>query len=313
MQRRDQRMASGLAELGQWLHDQVHAGLAGTERAGYKPFDTLAARMVDAQLPGVAGRVRRLAGVAASGEGWQERLLEEYALLHLLVRAGTAVLSGAAPPLPDADSVRAHLGVPVATADVLAMPPVRDRWAVLAQQDTGEDRLVVRRTWLLGTRTGRPALVLSFAAAGGSLDATLLVGTTLDADLHFYPGRPPLRAAVGERHAVPGQGVTVAGIGITTALEAWAEGCALDPWLPSWPAVLTGVVPVHDDGRWQLVEVADGVSLPVHGLAEGAWVLLAVAAGRPTTVLAEVSARGARPIAVLPDVPAGAPARPVVL
>jgi hypothetical protein len=318
-ERRDRRMATGLAELGQWLHDQIRTGLAGTERAGYRPFDTLAARMVDAQLPGVAGRVRRLAGVAASGEGWPGRLLEEYALLHLLVRAGATLLAGTAPPAgaPDADTVRAHLGVPVATADVLATPPVRDRWAVLAQQDAPDERLSVRRTWLRGVATGRPALVLSFAPAGGSLDATLTPGTTLDADVHFYPGAPALRALVGARHAAPEPGVDAAGAGgpVTAALQEWAGVLSLDPWAASWPVLLAEVVPVHDDGGWWLVDAAGEQALPVHGIAEAAWVLLAVAGGRPVRLLAEVSARGARPVAVLPSAgPAGPTvARPVVL
>ncbi len=322
-ERRDRRMAGGLAELGQWLQDQVHTGLAGTERAGYRPFDALAARMVDAQLPGVAGRVRRLAGVAASGEGWQGRLLEEYALLHLLVRAGTAVLAGSAPTgPPDADTVRTHLGVPVATADVLAGPAVRDRWAVLAQQDAPDERLTVRRTWLWGAGSRRPALVLSFAPPGGSLDATLVPGTTVDADVHFYPGEPALRALVGARHAAaePGVDAADAGTGIAVALEQWAHAVALDPWTSSWPVVLGAVVPVHDDGGWWLVDEAGDHAMPVRGFAEAAWVLLAVSGGGPVRVLAEVSARGARPVAVLPSgEPAAAPvtapgaARPVLL
>jgi hypothetical protein len=333
-------MATGLAELGQWLHDQVHTGLAGTERAGYRPFDTLAARMVDAQLPGVAGRVRRLAGVAASGEGWQGRLLEEYALLHLLARAGTAVLAGTAPPgPPDADTVRTHLGVAVATADVLARPPVRDRWAVLAQQDAADERLTVRRTWLWGVASRRPALVLSFAPAGGSLDATLSPGTTLDADVHFYPGEPALRSLVGVRHAAadPGADLSDAGSGIAAALQEWARVLALDPWTASWPVLLRDVVPVHEHGAWWLVEAgsgrsashpssadssvrdscpadlpAPGYALPVTGLVESAWVLLAVAGGRPVRLLAEISARGARPVAVLPPTGSAEPG-PVVL
>jgi hypothetical protein len=311
-QRRDERMTDGLAELSQWLHDQVRTGLAGTERAGYGPFDALAARMVDAQLPGVASRIRRLPGVAASGAGWHERLLAEYGLLHLLARAGTAVLQGTTPDGLDADIVRTHLGVPVPSADVLAAPPVRDAWAVLAQQDVAEERLVVRRSWLLGDRTGRAALVLSFAPAGGSLDATLLPGSTLDADVHFHPGRPPLRALVGQRHGEPLAGVTATGIGVQEALARWAGALALDPWLSSWPVLLAGVVPVHGEHGWQLVEAATGASLPVHGVDDGGWAMLAVSGGRPVQVLAEVSDRGARPVAVLPVPPqAEEPALPV--
>jgi hypothetical protein len=271
--------------------------------------------MVDAQLPGVATRVRHLAGVAASGQGWQERLLEEYALLHLLARAGVCALGGPVPqPGPDRAGVLAHLGVAVPAADVLARPPVRDRWAVLAQQDSSQDRLTVRRTWLWGDESRRPALVLSFAAAGGALDATLVPGTTLEADLHHHPGQPPLRAVVGARHAPPEHGLgRLAGVGVVAALEAWSQALALDPWLSAWPVVLDAVVPVHHADSWWLVDPQGEAALAVHGVAEAAWVLLAVSGGRPTRLLAEVSSRGARPIAVLPAAADGAAGQPVAL
>jgi hypothetical protein len=53
---------------------------------------------------------------------------------------------------------------------------------------------------LRGTRTGRPALVLSFAAAGQVLDDWLPLGTETDAGLAFYPGAAQLRALVAAQH-----------------------------------------------------------------------------------------------------------------
>ncbi|HTF41334.1 MAG TPA: SWIM zinc finger family protein, partial [Propionibacteriaceae bacterium] len=52
---RAERVTNGLDELDQWLCDQIRGGIAGLERAGYVHFDRMAARMVDAQAPGVAG------------------------------------------------------------------------------------------------------------------------------------------------------------------------------------------------------------------------------------------------------------------
>ena len=78
--------------------------------------------------------------------------------------------------------------------------PVRDHWQVLARRDLEQDRIRTRRTWLRGRKTGRDALLLSFAAAGQALDDSLAVGADADADLVFYPGAVPLRAAVLARH-----------------------------------------------------------------------------------------------------------------
>ncbi|HEY6408427.1 MAG TPA: hypothetical protein VIY29_13245, partial [Ktedonobacteraceae bacterium] len=83
-EQREARVASGLAELDRWLCDQVRQGLAVGQQAGYRHWDDIAARMVDAQAPALAGRLRGLASVPHSGPGWDGRLLEEYALLRLL-------------------------------------------------------------------------------------------------------------------------------------------------------------------------------------------------------------------------------------
>lgn len=52
---------AGVSELERWLADQVRAGLAAAGRADYRHWDSMAARLVDAKAPGLAGSVRRLA------------------------------------------------------------------------------------------------------------------------------------------------------------------------------------------------------------------------------------------------------------
>ncbi len=134
---RETRVASGLAELDQWLCDQARQGLAASQQAGYAHWDDIAARMVDAQAPGLAERLRALASVPHSGAGWDARLLEEYALLHLLA---VAYRRQAELPPPLRDTVRSRIGFSLRQADVLAgvLPngqPVRDHWQVLARRD----------------------------------------------------------------------------------------------------------------------------------------------------------------------------------
>ncbi len=292
--RRAGRVAGGLDELDRWLRDQVRTGLAGAERAGYARFDAMAARMVDAQAPAVASALRRLAGVAASGPGWPERLLAELALLHLIVEAHRRL---PALPEPLQATVRARVGYPVSQQDVLAGPPVHDTWAVLGRRDHEEDRLVSRRVWLRGERTGRPALVLSYAPPGAPLDASLVPGTRLDADLHYYPGAAPLRALVGQRTGAPSPLWTVEGGGLDGAVAGYAAALATDPWLVSWPAVLAGVVPVPGE-PWRLVEPA-GAALPILAGSCDTWRLLAVSGGRPVTVVAEYTVDGVGPVSVV--------------
>jgi hypothetical protein len=301
---RAQRVADGLADLVEWLRDQVRVGLAASVSvAGHA--DAIAARMVDAQAPGVAGVLRGLSAVPASGEGWPARLLAEYARLHLLARAYER-LDTLPPGL--AAVVRSRVGFTTSRQEVLALPAVTDHWLVVAVRDLLDGNVPGRRIWLRGRDTGRDAMLLTFAGGGYWQDpdiARLRPGTELHADLHYYPGQPPLRAAAGERHAAPGPGKRPEPDGDIGALLAqWAAGVAADPWLTTWPVLLTGTpVPPARAARdaaepdpvagpdpwytepWYLVD-RTGAALPL-AEQESLWTLLAVSGGHPVTIAGE--------------------------
>jgi hypothetical protein len=296
-EQRAQRVAGGLAELREWLRDQVRLGFAAGATADHGGgTGTIAARMVDAQAPGVAGVLRGLAAVQLSGEGWPARLLGEYGLLHLLTRAHGRI--GELPP-ELAAIVRSHIGYTTSRQDVLTLPAVTDRWLVTAVRDLVDGTVPGRRVWLLGRRTGRFAMLLTFAANGSWQDpevARLRAGTELHADLHFYPGQP-MRALTGERHAPPARATCPEpGGDIGGALTGWAAGLEQDPWLTTWPVLLTGtpVPPAPTDATtanpeapaaWHLAD-RTGVALPL-AERESLWTLLAVSGGGPVIVAGE--------------------------
>lgn len=328
-ERRHRSITAGATELEQRLADLLRGGLAGADQQGYAAWDEMAARMVDAQARGLADRIRELGAIPTSGPGWPERLLSECALLHLLTQgflaldspppedaaaeavdaAEAAVPAGqggaARAPLPEplAATVRARVGLTVDTAKLLADPAarVRDEWLVLAQRDTDEGKLITRRIWLHGRRSRQPALLLSFGAAGRTPQQWLPVGTTLDADLAFYPGACRLRAALGEQHGPSGPGYVPAGAGgtVTDALASYAAALCDDPWLDSWPVVLTDVVPipVQPGISWQLADADSDAALPVApGCRQSAlWRLTALSGGDPVTVFGECGHRGFTP------------------
>ena len=69
------RMSAGLAELDRWLDDRMRTGLADPSLASYKTWDGLAARLIDAQVGGLANRVRRLAGLVGAHPDWHSQVL----------------------------------------------------------------------------------------------------------------------------------------------------------------------------------------------------------------------------------------------
>jgi hypothetical protein len=304
--RRAERVASGVAELESWLTDRIRRGLAGFEQRGYDELDRLAARMVDAQAPGLAGAVRRAAGVIGRGSGWPGALLEELALIHLTVAAYGRLDEL---PGPLAETVRSRIGWTVETARVLAEGEgVDDDWLVLGQVVEPDERLTVRRLWLHGLTSRRPGLVLSFAPAGRQLDVLPgAPGEVVRGRLAYYPGALPLRGLLtptdeprppvvpgGQSEEEPRAPVVPDGVTIRDALASYAGALARDPWGERWPFVLAGVRPARSGDGWALVDTAGDALELVRWIDP--WPLLAVSAGEPLTVAGEWSRAGLRPI-----------------
>ncbi|WP_431996990.1 SWIM zinc finger family protein [Streptomyces fungicidicus] len=299
-ERRAERVTAGAAELEQRLTDLLRGGLASAERSGHGLWEETAARMVDAQAPGLASRVRELGALPSTGPGWPVRLLEECALLHLL---GRGWLRRELLPEGLAATVRSRVGLP-APADG---PPVRDRWLVLAQYDTTDGRLTTRRVWLYGTDSGRTALLLSYGAAGRAPELALPVGLALDAKLSGYPGAGQPRAALGERFSPPAPTpVRPAGTTTARALAGYGEALRDDPWLDSVPVTLGRVIPAPDGDGWQLADADQDTALPLTPAARsrpGLWRLVALSGGAPVRVFGECGHQGFTPLAAWPEGP----------
>ncbi|MCX4586476.1 SWIM zinc finger family protein [Streptomyces sp. NBC_01481] len=293
-ERRAERITAGATELEQRLSDLLRGGLAAAEQAGYGLWEETAARMVDAQAPGLAGRVRELGAIPGSGPGWPVRLLEECALIHLLDAAWLGIERL---PQPLAATVRTRVGL----TSPAEGPAVRDDWLILAQYDSSDGKITTRRIWLYGRESGRMALLLSFGAAGRSPQQALPVGLMIDAELTPYAGAGQLRADLGEQFGAPVPITSPPRGGPTAAaLEAYGQALRNDPWLDSWPVTLSRVIPVPSDGGWQLADADGKTALPVAPAAlarSGLLKLVAVSGGGPVTVFGECGHQGFSPLA----------------
>lgn len=301
-EKRRERAGEGLAALRLWIEDLVRGGLATAPTRGYAFFDDQAKRMVDAQAPGVANRLQGLSALASAGSGWQRPFAEALASLYLLASSYER-LDGLPPD--SRDDVFEALGFPRPQDQILTRPPVRDRWQVVAQETTQEDRLRVQRTWLYAAAARRPALVLAFAPAGMALETPLPVGFSLDAELCFYPGNG-VRAAVKSRQD-PKPIVALDGLDTFDALCDWASGLrARQPWVGEVVAPVRAVTPVRLSGTadraagWALVDGV-GQTLPARVGDAAGWRLLAAAGGRPVDLVLAYDFAAVRPLAVAHD------------
>lgn len=290
---RDARVDAGLADLDRFLADLLGQGLAADSARGAR-FTEQAARMVDAQAPGAASRLRELATLGDGVPGWVERSAEDLGRLRLLSRAWQRRTD--LPPDLVA-TVRTHLGFTTRADDVLATPGIADSWVVTGMRDADEDRVSIRRVWLRGEASGRWALVLFFAAGGATLTSNLYPGTAIDATLHFYPGRLQLRAAVGARteQARPVTAWAPAAVTVAEAIDAWRAALAADPWAQEWPVAISGRL-THAEATFGLADHTGRVAL----VGDACWQLAAHASG-DVTVLGEIGRDGVQPTAVIAD------------
>ncbi|WP_299532460.1 SWIM zinc finger family protein [uncultured Streptomyces sp.] len=293
-ERRAARVTAGVEELAQRLADLVRGGFAASEQSGDALWQETAARMVDAQAPGLASRVRDLGALPASASGRPDRLLEECALVHLLA---TAWLGRDRLPGPLAATVRTRIGLPSSAQGI----PVRDHWTVLSRHDVPDGRLVARRTWLHGRRSGRAALLLSFGAPGRAPAPSLPVGTTWDAEVTPYPGGSQYRVELGgDAAAAESPDGPPPGVSVAAAVAVYGGALVEDPWLASVPVVLDQVIPVPSGDGWQLADEKGESAVPIAPAAAagpGLWRLVAVSGGGPLTVFGELGHRGFDPLA----------------
>jgi SWIM zinc finger len=281
--RRLSRVAAGLDALDLWMEDLVRDGLAA---AGTKPasfWEAQAKRMVDAQAPGVAARLRHLSGLPNSSPDWPEKVLDGLGRIALLSEAFRR-LDALDEPL--AESVKAEVGIPLSQEEVSERgEKVSDGWIVLGQRTEDEGRLRTRRTWLLGEESRRYALILQFAASGAPFAEGFVSGTVVEGELAFYPGAYPLRAAVRSRSGTAKRVEQLPGPGTLEAfLDHTSTVTASQPWLERLPVTLEAVVPLLEGGRW-LVRDRDDEALPLAGGDH--WTLLSLAGGHPIDLAAE--------------------------
>jgi hypothetical protein len=263
--------------------DWAKSGTAAAPSRGLDAFDAVARRLVDAQAPGVARRVRNLGGIAVRGAGWQRPFLQQLSLLHLLCKA--AERHDALPADDQADLLTAF-GVPVPAADIAALPAVHDIWCVAGVSVEQEEKLRVQRTWLFGRTTRRQALMLQFAHGTAPLDISLRPGTEFGGEVVFHPGRGP-RANV---RTAPVTCVPLNGPfgydSISDALDEYSLQAASNPWNECMLMPLRNVIPNRINDTWMIADHNHDM-LPLSMSDRIGWTLMALSGGRPVDLMAE--------------------------
>ncbi|MCC7207224.1 MAG: SWIM zinc finger family protein [Anaerolineae bacterium] len=297
--KREMKVRAGLQELALWLEDLARRGLAeaATQPPGF--WEQAAARLVDAQAPGAARRIRRMARWVGSRGDWPDRLLEEMARLHLLV---TGMAREAALDADLRAELRAQIGWTEKQRDLLTRPGLRDRWLALGCREETENNLREQRLWLMGVKSGRPALALDYAFGVLPFKITLPPGVCISAELVYYPGVGPLRALIKEpyRAAAPPAGFPAAHAALRDATGQYGAWLARNPWLERFPLALASIIPYRTEDGWWVQDTA-GDRLPLDAPDHAGWQLLALSGGHPIGLAGEWDGRTLCPLSAYAD------------
>lgn len=292
--KREQRVSDGLAIAEQWTLDLIEEGLAAARERPLAAWEQVASQLVDAQCPGLATMVRRTANACVSGDRWQYRTLDEVSRLFLAIQGAKRL-----DELPQSlqAEVRSQIGFVTPKEDVLRdSPRVHDTWVVAGRAYSDAGKVKAQRTWLWGIESGRPALILDFAAGSAVLDASLVPGMRFEGDCSFYPGSPELRALVADRGpTIPG-GLPEEGMSLSSGVEGAAQLMGQGPWIDRAPFLATGVVPARLSEGWCLQD-GDGGLVRLDAAEHSVWTLLALSGGYPVSVFGEWSEGVLTPLA----------------
>ncbi|MGI8504367.1 MAG: SWIM zinc finger family protein [Hassallia sp.] len=281
------KVTAGMQDLELWLRDLVRQGLAVVQGQPYSFWDTVAARLVDAQAPGVARLLREIASIPHSGIGWEERLLTQLGRVYLLISGFKRLETFPAEMQAD---IRTQIGWTQQSEELLTSSGMRDRWLILGQRVTEEDKLRSQFNWLWGEQSQQPALILNFAYGSQPLDTSLIPGTSIDAELVFFESAYPLRSLIKIHHDAAEPVDKMPGYSsIRDMMQAYAKALARNPWIEQFPVALQAVIPVfNDDGSCRGVRDPDGYMLSTSGLnSQQAWQLLALSGGHVVGIFGE--------------------------
>ena len=331
---REANIQAGIQELDRWLQDLMRQGLAIAPAQPYQFWEDIAARMVDAQAPGLARRLRECAYIAHSGEGWPQRLLAHLGKLHVLIQGYQRIETL---PLNLQFELRTQIGWTYKKEDVFALAqeshpnphsdptplPMSqaDSWQVLGLRVLEEDRLWTQRIWLWGRQSDCPAFILNFAYGSPSFEhqgISLVAGINLAAELVFYPSSYPLRALIKN---LTGSATPLLafdhGVTVTDAIARYGQALSKTPWIELMPVVLDAVIPINlgrnkelseqdvvaasgAPSRWWIAD-SSGHGLPLHPQFPHEWELLALSGGHPIALAAEWNGTYLWPLSVVTD------------
>ncbi|MGV3588808.1 MAG: SWIM zinc finger family protein [Adhaeribacter sp.] len=273
---REVKILAGLEEVDLWIKDLIRSGLIAVPDKSHAFWQNPAARMVDAQAPGVANLIRSLGELAYFQEGWQTPLLQRLIQIYLVTQAYPNLSK--LPENIQAD-LRALVGWTQNQEELKTQTGTKDTWLVLAKQTAEEANIYMQTYWLYGQASGQFATVLNFYHQSKPTDLGLITGTALEAELVFYPGSYALRALIKEQKRTVSIPELTDFATLSAIQNQFAQVISVYPWQNSIPALAQLTPFLHQD-KWFVTD-NENRFVPLDKSFNKPWQLLALSGGYP--------------------------------
>jgi hypothetical protein len=189
-------MERGLVELSKWVADLVSNGISTLVQGADEPWESIAVRMVDYKLGGIAGYLRNMINRDDHQliEDWHFDVIKLVAYLEALITGFQKARKQE--NVPSVDILKA-CGVNFKREDIKKIQKgILDCWRVLYVETNSNAFVVYHKLYLWGRDSNQLALVLDFKGrdSNGELPWYLIRNDVqFEAELFFHPSAFPVR------------------------------------------------------------------------------------------------------------------------
>jgi SWIM zinc finger len=291
--KRAKNIDAGLEDLDRWMCDLVRNGFANAKSQPFSYWDHTAARLVDAQAPGLAEQVRDLGSRVISNNDWTEVLLKR--LSHFATIIASWRIRDQLDHIANAE-LRKQLGWARSTDEIRAGETITDTWIVAGTRSEATDRMASLRTWLHGETSGQTVMLLDFSVGTGNVPLGHITGTQLHATIALYPGATPQRGLVVNAEVVGQTSQLLGGHSMQEAAAKIVDMRAENPWIACTPLVLEEARFRCVNGAWYVAD-ANNSGLPIDP-AFVPWKALAYVGNDRTTMFGEWDGHSFMPLTI---------------
>ncbi|MBF0231656.1 MAG: SWIM zinc finger family protein [Desulfamplus sp.] len=298
IEKREQLIVEGLNQFELWLCDIIRNGLGNSQIQSPKLWEEQASRLVDFQIPGLASRLKKVGSIPGSSNDWTEKLLYKLGYMYLVVHAYRNINNLS--PLLQAD-LKQIIGWTYSQNEVESSgEKISDLWVVVGQTIDDSDKIRMQKTWILGQKTGKSALILQFSMYNQPFQEVFLIGTLEDSEIVYWPSAYPMRAKFLNRKNQGSffEGQLLSNETIVSFLNQISDALSVCPFIEQFLCVLKEVKPFIKDNYWYIQD-KNGDILP---LKKGEhFKLLAVSGGHPVDIAGEWDGLSLIPMSVWID------------